>query len=89
MVAASPVSSVLTDELLERCGERAAVYDRENRLFVEDFAELRRAGYLLAAVPSELGRLGLSLAEATGVGRVSSFVAGMGSDAKKGVRTWR
>src|SRR5919202_5840621 len=55
--------SVLTDELIDRCGERAAMYDRENRFFAEDFEELRQAGYLLAAVPEEFGGLGLSLAE--------------------------
>src|SRR5579883_3668916 len=55
--------SVLTDELIDRCGERAATYDRENRFFSEDFEELRQAGYLLAAVPEEFGGQGLSLAE--------------------------
>ncbi|MFT4028977.1 MAG: acyl-CoA dehydrogenase family protein [Protaetiibacter sp.] len=38
--------SVLTDELLERMRERAPGYDRENRFFDEDLAELRDAGYL-------------------------------------------
>jgi alkylation response protein AidB-like acyl-CoA dehydrogenase len=37
---------VLTPELLERIRERAAGYDRENRFFDEDLAELRAAGYL-------------------------------------------
>src|SRR5579884_4260407 len=55
--------SVLTDELIDRCGERAATYDRENRFFSEDFEALRQAGYLLAAVPEELGGPGLSLAD--------------------------
>ncbi|HZR98318.1 MAG TPA: acyl-CoA dehydrogenase family protein [Chloroflexota bacterium] len=55
--------TVLSDELIDRCGERAAAYDRENRFFAEDFEELRQAGYLLAAVPEEFGGLGLSLAE--------------------------
>ena len=55
--------SVLTPELLDHCAERAATYDRENRFFTEDFEELRRSGYLLAAVPTELGGLGLNLAE--------------------------
>jgi alkylation response protein AidB-like acyl-CoA dehydrogenase len=43
--------------------ERAPVYDSENRFFQEDFDELKEAGYLLAAVPKELGGLGLSLSE--------------------------
>ena len=50
----------LADDLLERFGERAAAYDRENRFFSEDFEDLRRAGYLLLAVPEELGGRGLS-----------------------------
>jgi alkylation response protein AidB-like acyl-CoA dehydrogenase len=56
-------TSVLSDELLARCAERAPIYDRENRFFDEDFAELRDAGYLNIAVPRELGGSGLSLAE--------------------------
>jgi len=55
--------SVLTTEILDRCAERTATYDRENRFFTEDFEELRRSGYLLAAVPTELGGLGLNLTE--------------------------
>ena len=55
--------SVLSEDLLERCAQRAAVYDRDNRFFFEDFEELRRAGYLLAAVPQEFGGLGLTLVE--------------------------
>src|SRR3954468_6971149 len=54
---------ILTDELIDRCGQRAAEYDRDNRFFAEDFEELRAAGYLLAAVPEEFGGRGLSLAE--------------------------
>jgi alkylation response protein AidB-like acyl-CoA dehydrogenase len=54
---------VLTQDILERCARRAPEYDRENRFFYEDFEELRSAGYLLMAVPVELGGLGLSLAE--------------------------
>src|ERR1700757_4117933 len=55
--------SGLSDDLLERCAQRAAGYDRENRFFFEDFEELREAKYLLAAVPQEFGGLGLTLAE--------------------------
>ena len=63
MTATAPVSSVLTDELIVRCGERAAAYDRENRFFQEDFDELKQAGYLQMPIPRELGGLGMSLAE--------------------------
>ncbi|HEV7526521.1 MAG TPA: acyl-CoA dehydrogenase family protein [Acidimicrobiia bacterium] len=54
---------VLTQDILDRCARRAPEYDRDNRFFFEDFEELRAAGYLLMAVPVELGGLGLSLAE--------------------------
>ena len=55
--------NVLTQDILDRCARRAPDYDRDNRFFHEDFEELRSAGYLLMAVPVELGGLGLSLAE--------------------------
>jgi alkylation response protein AidB-like acyl-CoA dehydrogenase len=63
MTATTPVLSVLSDDLIARCGERAATYDRENRFFSEDFEELRQAGYLNIAVPREFGGIGMSLAE--------------------------
>lgn len=62
MAALTP-PAVLDDALLGRCAERAASYDRDNRFFAEDFEELRDAGYLLLAVPTEFGGMGLSLAE--------------------------
>jgi alkylation response protein AidB-like acyl-CoA dehydrogenase len=60
MVQRAPL---LTDEMLARFDERAPVYDRENRFFTEDWEELRDSGYLLAAVPTELGGAGLGLDE--------------------------
>jgi alkylation response protein AidB-like acyl-CoA dehydrogenase len=54
---------VLTQEIIEHCGERAATYDRENRFFSEDFEELRAAGYLKVAIPKDLGGLGYSLSD--------------------------
>jgi alkylation response protein AidB-like acyl-CoA dehydrogenase len=54
---------ILSDQLLERCGARAADYDRDNRFFFEDLDDLRDAKYLLAAVPQEFGGLGRSLAQ--------------------------
>jgi alkylation response protein AidB-like acyl-CoA dehydrogenase len=54
---------VLSDALIEACGERAAAYDRENRFFDADFAALRDVGYLGQPVPAELGGPGRSLAE--------------------------
>ena len=56
-------ASILTTELLDRFGERAPRYDRENRFFQEDFDELKAAGYLLLAVPKAFGGAGLNLAE--------------------------
>ena len=55
--------SLLTEDMLARFDERAPEYDRENRFFTEDFEELRASGYLLAAVPVELGGSGLRLNE--------------------------
>jgi alkylation response protein AidB-like acyl-CoA dehydrogenase len=55
--------ALLDDEMLARFGERAPVYDRENRFFTEDLDDLRASGYLLAAVPVELGGSGLRLNE--------------------------
>jgi alkylation response protein AidB-like acyl-CoA dehydrogenase len=57
------VQQVITETLLQRCGERAPGYDRENRFFAEDFEDLRVAGYLLMPVPSELGGWGMTLPE--------------------------
>ncbi|MFE6995573.1 acyl-CoA dehydrogenase family protein [Microbacterium sp. NPDC057659] len=53
----------LPDALLERFRERAAVYDRENRFFDEDLADLKDAGYLRLFVPEDLGGAGLNLNE--------------------------
>ena len=52
---------LLTDDMLVRFDERAPTYDRENRFFDEDWAELRDSGYLVAAVPTEFGGAGLGL----------------------------
>lgn len=53
----------LSDDLLKTFHERAAEYDRENSFFAPDLEDLRTAGYLKAAVPTELGGHGLSLEE--------------------------
>jgi len=53
----------LPEELLERFRERARGYDRENRFFDEDLAELTERGYLLLFVPEAHGGPGLSLDE--------------------------
>ena len=62
----------LPQDLLERCRDRAPVYDRENRFFQEDFDELKDAGYFLMAVPQELGGYGMRLHE---VGRETRRLA--------------
>lgn len=59
-VATKPV---LTDALLEKCRERAPLYDRENRFCQEDFDDLKAAGYLVMAVPKEFGGAGMNVAE--------------------------
>ncbi|MEJ0020349.1 MAG: acyl-CoA dehydrogenase family protein [Acetobacteraceae bacterium] len=54
--------TILTDAMLDGMAERTAGYDRDNRFFHEDFDDLRRSGYLVMAVPRELGGGGLDLA---------------------------
>src|SRR5215470_13450379 len=53
----------LSDGLIERCGQRASAYDRDNKFFTDDFEELRNAGFLKLNIPKEVGGHGLSLAE--------------------------
>jgi alkylation response protein AidB-like acyl-CoA dehydrogenase len=60
---AEAAQSILSDQLLEKCRERAPQYDRENRFCQEDFDDLKKAGYLKMAIPKELGGLGFRLAE--------------------------
>lgn len=59
----TPTTSILSDAMLKRFADRAAGYDRDNRFFEEDFAELKQAGYLTSAVPRELGGGGLTFAQ--------------------------
>jgi alkylation response protein AidB-like acyl-CoA dehydrogenase len=54
---------VLSENMLRGFAERSAAYDRDNRFFEEDFADLKRAGYLTMVVPKEMGGRGLTLAE--------------------------
>src|SRR4051794_18526201 len=63
MTVAEPSTFSLSESLIDRCGQRAAGYDRENRFFQEDFDELKQAGYLLINTPKEFGGHGLSLFE--------------------------
>lgn len=65
-------AAFLPDDLIDRFRARAADYDRENRFFDEDLAELRELGYLQLLVPVELGGLGGSLLEA---GRIQRRLA--------------
>jgi alkylation response protein AidB-like acyl-CoA dehydrogenase len=68
-------TSILTPALLERCRERAAGYDRDNRFCQEDFDELKAAGYLLMAVPKEFGGLGFTLADVAAATRQLAMYA--------------
>lgn len=65
-------SRLLDDDMLNRFDQRAATYDHENRFFQEDWDELRQSGYLLAAVPTEMGGAGLGLDQ---VARLQSRLA--------------
>ena len=51
------------------------LYDRENRFCEEDFEELRRSGYLLAAVPTALGGSGMGLDRYAQLVRRLAYVA--------------
>src|SRR5450755_1159997 len=53
----------LSQETLLRFRERAAHHDAVGRYAVEDLADLRAAGWFTAALPEDLGGLGLNLAE--------------------------
>jgi alkylation response protein AidB-like acyl-CoA dehydrogenase len=64
--------SALTDQLLNKCRQRAPEYDRDNRFFQEDFDDLKAAGYLRMAIPRDFGGPGLNLAE---VGRETRKLA--------------
>ena len=55
--------SELPTDMLERFRSRAGALDRDNEYFADDLRELRDVGYLAAAVPTELGGWGLTLAE--------------------------
>jgi alkylation response protein AidB-like acyl-CoA dehydrogenase len=65
-------TGVLTQPILDKCRERAPIYDRENRFFEEDFSDLKAAGYLKMAIPREFGGLGMTLVE---VGRETRQLA--------------
>src|SRR4029079_822897 len=71
----TPIEALLTDEMLARFDERAPQYDRENRFFDEDFAELRDSGYMSCALPVEYGGAGLALHGYTRVARRLAYVA--------------
>jgi alkylation response protein AidB-like acyl-CoA dehydrogenase len=54
--------AALDRDLLGRCRSRAGAHDRDNTFPHEDLAELKAAGYLTAAVPTDLGGWGDDLA---------------------------
>jgi alkylation response protein AidB-like acyl-CoA dehydrogenase len=76
-LSASPVAidQILSDDLLARVHQRAPAYDRENRFFSEDFAELRERGYLSFAIPPELGGQGATIAEVSRAQRRLAYYA--------------
>jgi alkylation response protein AidB-like acyl-CoA dehydrogenase len=71
----TPIDALLTEEMLARFDERAPQYDRDNRFFDEDFAELRASGYLSCALPVEYGGAGLGLLGYTQLARRLGYVA--------------
>lgn len=55
-------SAYFSDDDYQRFHDRAPGYDRDNRFFTEDLDDLRANGYLLAALPTDLGGGGLGFA---------------------------
>ena len=74
-LAGVAMDQVLTEEMLARFDERAAGYDRDNRFFDEDWAELRDSGYLNVAIPETFGGPGLRLAEVMKLQRRLAYAA--------------
>jgi alkylation response protein AidB-like acyl-CoA dehydrogenase len=68
-------TDLLTDDMLARFDERAPVYDRENRFFDEDWEDLKRSGYLMAAMPEDMGGAGMNLLEYTSLARRLAYYA--------------
>ncbi|RWR21607.1 acyl-CoA dehydrogenase [Microbacterium enclense] len=64
MSSAFDPARFLPDDLIARLRERAPVHDRENTFPHDDLEDLRAAGYLGILAPTELGGVGLSLAQA-------------------------
>jgi alkylation response protein AidB-like acyl-CoA dehydrogenase len=73
--AALTGAELVDDEMLARFDRRAPEYDRANEFFTDDFEELRARGYFKAAIPTELGGLGLDLAEINQLQRRIAYVA--------------
>jgi len=63
------------EEIFERCGERAALYDANNLFFQDDFEELKEAGYLLMSVPEEYGGYGMKMSETMALTRKLAYHA--------------
>jgi len=63
------------EKVFTNCQERAAIYDKENRFFQEDFDELKEAGYLQMSVPEEFGGYGLNLFESSEITRKLAYHA--------------
>ncbi len=57
------IDDILSTAQLEEFQSRVARYDENNEFFQEDFLVLQESGYLIQAIPEELGGLGLSFAE--------------------------
>jgi alkylation response protein AidB-like acyl-CoA dehydrogenase len=79
MTTSDPMVSVtdelLTTEMMARFDERSPGYDRDNRFFDEDFAELRASGYLSCALPADYGGAGLGLHQYSQLARRLGSVA--------------
>ncbi len=63
MTTTEAPKTIVSDEMLEKFAERAPGYDRDNKFFKEDWEDLKKAGFLTANVPADLGGRGLRLSE--------------------------
>ena len=64
------IADVLDTQMLERFRARAAAYDAENTFCIDDFNELKDAGYLRAMLPAERGGFGWGMETMTAAQRL-------------------
>ena len=74
-IATDRTDLLLPHDLLDAIDDRTTGYDHDNSFCTEDVEDLRRTGYLDAAVPQDLGGHGLTLAEVSTLQQRLAYVA--------------